>query len=176
MTEFDLRALGWVVTRDAFWEIARSLAGQKPRVPLAAMQELAERWRALQAVAARTPRPTLARISLGSSLRRVSAETHAAAAEYLEVLCGACPDLYAPHVLGHRCRHASALALAGFSGALALGSLTDPAYPLIADAALVLFVMGVWHLLTFLQLRSVRKLMSQRARRRRFSEASGIPP
>ena len=44
MTEFDLRALGWVVTRDACWEIARSLAGRTPRLPLAATRELTERW------------------------------------------------------------------------------------------------------------------------------------
>ena len=42
MTESDLRALGWVVTRDACWEIACSLAGRTPRLTLEAMQELAK--------------------------------------------------------------------------------------------------------------------------------------
>ena len=176
MTEFDLRALGWVVTRDAFWEIARSLVGQKPRIPLAAMPELSQRWRALQAVAAKPSRPIRARIHLSSSVRGVSAETHAAAVDYLHVLRASCPDLYAPHIVVERCRRALALAIAGFGGAIALGSLTDLDYPLISDAALVLFLMGAWHLVTLFQLGSVRKLVSHYADQTRLSGSPSTFP
>src|SRR5258705_5156654 len=83
MNESDLRALGWVVTRDAFWEVARTLAGRTPRLPFKAMQGLAERWQALQAVVAKTPAPTLSRIVSSSLMRPMSAETCTAAADYL---------------------------------------------------------------------------------------------
>ena len=176
MTEFDLRALGWVVTRDALWEITRSLAGRTSRLPTTATQELAERWRALQAVAAKPSAPNLTRTGLGSSLRGVSAETHAATAEYLDVLCASCPELYSTHVVSERCRHASALAIAGFGGTLALGSLTHLVQPLISDVVLVLLLMGAWHLLTFLQLRSVRRLLAQHVRQLDLTGAPSMLP
>jgi hypothetical protein len=40
MTEFALRALGWVVARDACCEIVRSLAHRTPRIPLAVVRVL----------------------------------------------------------------------------------------------------------------------------------------
>jgi len=109
-------------------------------------------------------------------MRSVSAETHDAAAEYLVVLCASCPELYSTPVVSERCRRASALAIAGFGGALALGSLTHLVQPLISDVALVLFVMGAWHLLTFLQLRSVRKLLAQHVREHHLTGAPSILP
>ena len=83
MTEFDLRALGWVVTRDLFWEVGRSLVGRTRRLPSTALEELQERWRAVQAAAAKTSGPFLSRVASSPLLRSMSTETRAAAAEYL---------------------------------------------------------------------------------------------
>jgi len=49
MRRLDLRALGWVVTRDACSEIARKALGRRPKMPTAAFRELGDRWRAIQA-------------------------------------------------------------------------------------------------------------------------------
>lgn len=176
MTEFDLRALGWVVTRDACWEIARSLAGRKPRLPLAATQGLMKRWQTVQAAAAKTAAPHLTPIVSSPLLRPMSAETCAATAEYLTLLSASCPELYSLHAVRERCRRASAQAIAGFGGSLLLGALAGPANQLTADLAVVLLVMGAWNLTTFVQLRSVRKLISQSARWNRFPGAPRLLP
>ena len=163
MNEFDVRALGWVVTRDAFWEVARSLAGKKPRLPFAAMHGLMERWQTLQAVVAKTSGSPLTRIVSSSLMRPVSAETSAAAADYVALLSTSCPELYSLHVVDERCRRGSAKAIAGIGGSIGLGFFASLGYSLIADAALVLFAMGAWHLITSLQLRCVRRLIAQLA-------------
>jgi hypothetical protein len=175
MTAFDLRALGWVVTRDAFWEIARSLAGRTPRLPIAAMQGLRERWQKVQAAAAKSPYPLLTRIASSPLLRPMSAETCAAAADYLTWMSTSCPELYSPPVLRERCRRACTQAVAGLGGSILLGSLGSPSPQLFADAALALLAMGAWHMMTFLQLRCVHKLISQLGRRNSFPEARGLP-
>src|SRR5450631_939499 len=176
MTEFDLRALGWVLTRDLFWEVARSLAGRTRRVPLTVMKGLAERWQALQAAAETTSDPLLTRLFSSPHSRSMSAETRAAAAEYLIFLSTSCPELYSLHVVDERCRRAGAQAIAGVGGSMVFGYLAGPAHPLTADVAVVVFVMGVWHLITFLQLRCVRKFIAQLARRSSFSGAPGLLP
>lgn len=176
MTAFDLHALGWVVTRDAFWEIARSLSGRTPRLPLAAMPGLTERWQRLQVVAAETSGPLWTRLVSSPLLRPMSAETCAAAAEYLTFLCTSCPELYSLHVVGERCRRARVQAFVGLGGSLLVGSLAGPTNSLAADVAVVLLVMGAWYLTTFFQLRSVRKLVSRLARRSSFSAAPGLLP
>jgi hypothetical protein len=163
MNEFDVRALGWVVTRDAFWEVVRSLAGRKPRLPFAAMQGLMKRWQTLQAAVEKTSGPPLTRIVSSSLLRPTSAETSAAAADYLTLLSTSCPELYTPRVMDERCRRGSAKAIAGLGGSIGLGFFASLGYSLIADAAVVLFAMGAWHLMTSLQLRCVRRLISQLA-------------
>ncbi len=56
---------------------------------------------------------------------------------------------------------------------MVLGMLAGAAYPLAAEVAVVLFTMGAWHLATFLQLRCVRKLISQLVRQSHVSGAPG---
>ena len=175
MTEFDLRAIGWVVTRDLVWEVARSLAGRTRHLSLEAMEGLNERWQAIQAAAARTSDPYLARLVSSPLVRAVSAETRAAAAEYLIHLSAACPELYSLQAMDERCRRAGGLAIAGTGGSMVFGYLADPSIPLVADAAIVLFAMGAWHLITFLQLRSVRKLLVRLAPRGLYSGAGSLP-
>ncbi len=58
---------------------------------------------------------------------------------------------------------------------MVLGYLAGPGHALTTDVALVLFVMGAWHLITFLQLRCVRKLIAHLARRSSYSGAPGLP-
>src|SRR6202795_1323631 len=45
MKRLDVRALGWVVTRDTCVEIARRALRRRPGMPTAAFQELGARWR-----------------------------------------------------------------------------------------------------------------------------------
>jgi len=163
MNEFDVRALGWVVTRDAFWEVARSLAGRTPRLPLAAMQGLAERWQTLLAAVAKARGAPLARMFSSPLSRPMSAEACAAAADYLTLLRTLCPELYSTRVIGERCRRGCVKAIAGVGGSIGLGFFASPDQPLIADAAIVLFAMAAWHLVTSVQLHRVRRLMSQLA-------------
>jgi hypothetical protein len=161
MTDSDLRALGWVVTRDTFWEVVRSLAGRTPRLPLAAMQGLGARWQALQTTAANSSDSLLARITSSPLSRRTSADICAAAANFLTFMSTSCPELYSLHAMGERCRRGSAKAIAGIGGSIGLGLLASSGYSLIEDAAVVLFAMGTWHLWTSIQLRCVRRLMLQ---------------
>lgn len=175
MSEFDLRALGWVVTRDLFCDVVRSLAGRTRRTPLAAMEGLNERWQVVQLTAAKMPDPLLARFVSSPLVRSVSAQTRAAAAEYMIHLSAACPELYSLQAMDERCRRAGARAIAGLVGAMVFGYLAAPPDPLIADVAVVLFAMGAWHMLTLLQLRSVRKLLAHLAVRGIYSGAGGLP-
>jgi hypothetical protein len=119
-------------------------------------------------VAAKSSGPLWTRIVSSPLLRPMCAETCAAAADYLTLLSASCPELYALHVLRERCRRACAQTIAGLGGSMVLGSLADPAYPLTADVALALFAIGGWHLITFSQLRRVRKLISQLAPQANF--------
>ena len=104
MTEFDLRALGWVVTRDLFLDIARSLAGRSRHLSLEAMEGFNERWQAVQAAASRTSSgPPLSRFVSSPLVRPISAETRAAASEYPILLGATCPELYSYRVMEERC-------------------------------------------------------------------------
>ena len=49
MKRRDVRALGWVVTRDTCFEIARRALGRRPRMPTAALRQLGARWRDIHA-------------------------------------------------------------------------------------------------------------------------------
>jgi hypothetical protein len=104
----------------------------------------------------------------------MSAETCAAVADYLTLLCTSFPELYSLPVLRERCRRAGAQAIAGLGGAMTFGSLASPDYPLSADIAVVLFTMGAWGLITFVQLRCVQGLVSQLVRRNYRQEALGL--
>jgi hypothetical protein len=174
MTEFALRALGWVVARDACCEIVRSLVYGTPRIPLAVVRVLTIGWQTLDAAAAKTSRPLWTRTGSTSSLRPMSAETCAAVADYLTLLCTSFPELYSLPVLRERCCRAAAQALAGLGGAMTFGSLAGPNSPLCTDIAVVLFAMGAWGLMTFVQLRCVQALVSQLARRNYRQEALGL--
>jgi hypothetical protein len=174
MTEFALRALGWVVARDACCEIVRSLAHRTPRIPLAVMRVLAKGWQTLDAAAAKTSRPHWTRTGSVSSLRPMSAETCAAVADYLTLLCTSFPELYSLPVLRERCRRAGAQALAGLGGAIMFDALAGPDSPLLADIAVVLFTMGAWGLIAFVQLRCVQQLVSQFVCRNHRQEVLGL--
>jgi hypothetical protein len=138
------------------------------------MRVLAKGWQTLDAAAAKTSRPLLTRTGSISSLRPMSAETCAAVADYLTLLCTSFPELYSLPVLRERCRRAGAQAIAGLGGAMTFGSLAGPDYPLSADIAVVLFTMGTWGLITFVQLRCVQELVSQLVRRNYRQEALGL--
>src|ERR1700693_590698 len=49
MKRLDVRALGWVVTRDTCVEIVRRALGRPLGMPTAALRELATRWRDIHA-------------------------------------------------------------------------------------------------------------------------------
>ena len=174
MTEFDLRALGWVVTRDLFWEVGRSLVGQTRRLPSTALEGLQERWRAVQAAAAKSSGPFLSRVVSSPLPRSMSTETRAAAAEYLILLSTACPELYSLQAMDERCRRAGARAIAGVGGSIVFGYLAGSSDLLVADVAVVLLAMGAWHLVTLLQLRSVRKLLARLAWSGSYSGTRGL--
>ena len=49
MNRLDVRALGWVVTRDALSEMAHVAFGARRRIPRVALGQLGDRWRAVHA-------------------------------------------------------------------------------------------------------------------------------
>lgn len=140
------------------------MAGRTPRLALAVMRELADRWHALQAALEKTSEPALTRIVSSPLARPMFTEACAVAEDYLTLLCTSCPQLYSLPVMDDRCRRGSAKAIVGILGSVGLGFFADLDYPLIADAAVVLLAMGAWHLLTSVQLRCVRRLISQLVR------------
>ena len=152
MNGFDVRALGWVVTRDACFDIARTALGGRPRMSQAMLREQRGLWGVVQ-LSLRADRPRPLDISAIRPLASpLSSASERAIAELVRRLVGCCPDLYSEPALRTRWQNrcATFIASAGSSAILAHFAPPDPST--LGDMALVVLIIAGWSLVTTLQL------------------------
>jgi hypothetical protein len=174
MNDIDLRAIGWVMTRDVAWDIVRGLCGMPPRLSAAALTVLHRGWRALQAAAYGSLQERLQVMLLRRARLPLAAEL--AATNLVAAMNSACPALYAPEALHGRCTRGWAQAGIGLVGGVACARWASPDLPVAADAALVLFVMTMWHCAASLQLWCVLRVARRIARERAAGAAGPVAP
>jgi len=157
MNRLDMRALGWVVTRDAWSELVRVALGRGRHMPVATLRELGDRWRAVSTSPAgdqRRPHD----LFLATSL---SWQREKAVLEFIETLQGSCPDLYGEHVLRQRYLNAICQAIASFALGALLACWASSDLPIIGESTLVLFAIACWSLATAVQLWRTHRLVKQ---------------
>ncbi len=161
MNRLDLRALGWVVTRDVCSEIARVALGGRRRIPLAALRELGVRWRAIHASPTANQATELHALLVGNFATSLSKQHEKAVGEFVDSLQACCPELYSEQALRHRFLNLCGQAVASCALGAILACWTSADIPIIGDSALVLFAMGCWSLVTAVQLWRTRHLVKR---------------
>lgn len=159
MNGIDVRALGWVATRDICAEMARTAIGGRARISPAMLRELGDRWRAVQTSlqADRSWRLNMSVIvPLATPLSKAS-ET--AIAEFVEQLAIRFPDRYRELALQRRWLNGCATFIASAAASAVLASIASSDIPIIGDAALVLLVMACWSFITTIQLWRTHRLV-----------------
>jgi hypothetical protein len=147
-----VRALGWVVTRDACFEIARRLLGRRRRMPTAALRELGARWRDIHASPIADKAGPIKAFLVGQPATPQSKQRDKTVIAFVDSLQHFRPDLYSEQALGKRCLSGCAHVIVSLAFGAILASFTASDIPTIGDAALVLFAIASWHLVTTIQL------------------------
>jgi len=161
MNGFDVRALGWVVTRDACFDIARTALGGRSRISRAMLKEQRDLWRVVQS-SLRADRPQRRGISairpLAASL---STASERAIAEFVRHLVACCPDLYSEPALRTRW-HERCAAFAATAGAGAiLAHVAPPDTSTLGDLSPAFLLIAGWSLVTAIQLWRTRRLVER---------------
>jgi hypothetical protein len=149
MKRFDVRALGWVVTRDTCVEIARRALGRRAGMSPAALREMGRHWRAIHATDRADP-PGL--FSPGQTSTPRARERDQAILAFVDGLLTLRPDLYSEQALRRRCATGCAHAIVSLALGAILASGASSDIPIIGDAVLVLFAIASWFLVTSAQL------------------------
>ena len=157
MNRLDVRALGWVVTRDACSEAVRVALGRERQISISALRALGDRWRAASVSPVAEQRGPLD-LFLVTSL---SKQREKAVLEFIETLQYSCPDLYSEQVLQRRYRTAFCQALASFALGVICAHWVSADIPIVGDSALVLFAIACWSLATAVQLWRTHRLVKQ---------------
>jgi hypothetical protein len=148
-----VRALGWVVTRDTCFEIARRALGRRPTMSTAAFRELGARWRAIHAPSiADQSGPLSAFLVAPPPSTPQSKQREDAVIALVDSLQSFRPDLYSERALRHRCLRACAHVIVSLALGAILASWTPPDIPTVRDASLVMFAMASWYVVTAIQL------------------------
>ena len=151
----DLRALGWVVTRDACGEVVRSMFGTPRRIAPEALRGLVNRWRRLQVL-----RVEEARVAVQWRAAPLSPPVSEQCRLFVQQLVSDWPDQYAAPALRRRRMNAILQALVGYGGSFLLRDSTDA---LLDSVSTVLLVMGCWSLLSGIQVSRVLGLVRRLA-------------
>lgn len=164
MNGFDVRALGWVVTRDILCEMARAVVGNGTKMPPTMVRELGEHWRAVQ-------------FSLGVSRSRrsgmsaivplaapLSEAGEMAIAAFVERLAAYRPDLYGEPALRSRWMNGMAAFIVSASASAVLAVLVPSDTPIIGEAALALLIIAGWKAITTVQLWRTHRMAERIAR------------
>jgi hypothetical protein len=152
MKRLDLRALGWVVTRDTFVEIARRAVGRPPGMPTAALRELGARWRDIHASPIADKAGPIDAFLVGQPATPQSKQSDKTVIAFVDSLQHFRPDLYSEQALRKRCLSGCGHVIVSLAFGAILASFTSSDIPIIGDAALVLFVIASWYLVTTIQL------------------------
>jgi hypothetical protein len=161
MNGFDVRALGWVATRDICAEMLRVAFGCRARTSPEQLAALAARWRAVQS-SIRTDRSSRFNLSMVVPLTTpLSKHSEMAVVEFVDRLIASCPGLYGERALRNRWQSAYARFIISATFVAILAALAPLSVPIVRDAALVLLVMAGWSLVTTLQLWRSYRLVKQ---------------
>jgi hypothetical protein len=161
MNGFDVRALGWVVTRDICSEMVRTALGGRRRMSPATLRDLLGRWRVFQS-SLRVDRSWGLNLSAIVPLTTpLSKASETAIAEFVDQLTARCPDLYTEPALRTRYLNRCATFFASAAAGAVLGGLTPSDNSIIGDAALVLLVIACWSLITTIQLWHTHRLVGR---------------
>ena len=147
-----MRALGWVVTRDTCFEIARRALGRRPRMPTAALRELAARWRDIHTPRIADKAGPIDAFLVGQADTPQSKQRDKMVIAFVDSLQHFRPDLYSEQALRKRCLSGCGHVIVILAFGTILASYTSSDIPIIGDAALVLFAMASWYLVTTIQL------------------------
>jgi hypothetical protein len=157
MNRRDVRALGWVVTREVCAELARVALGRERQISIAALRTLGGRWRAVSVSPVAGERGALD-LFLATSF---SKQREKAVLEFIETLQYSCPDLYSEQVLRQRYRNAFCQAIASFTLGALLACWAASEFPIVGDSTLVLFAIACWSLAIAVQLWRTHRLVRQ---------------
>jgi hypothetical protein len=161
MNGFDVRALGWVVTRDACAEMLRVALGCRARTPPDQLAALAERWHTVQS-SIRADRSSRLYLSVMVPLTTpLSKDSETAVVAFVDRLIASCPGLYGARTLRSRWQRACTRFIASATFVAILAALAPPSVPIVRDAALVLLVMAGWSLVTTIQLWRSHRIVEQ---------------
>ena len=152
MKRLDLRALGWVVTRDTCVEIARRALRRRPGMPTAAFQELGARWRDIHAPPIAAEARPIDAFLAGQAATPQSKQCDKMVIAFVDSLQHFRPDLYSEQALRKRCLSGCGHVIVSLAFGAILASCTSSDIPTIGDAALVLFAIASWYLVTTIQL------------------------
>ncbi len=152
MKRRDVRALGWVVTRDACVEIARRLLGRRRRMPTAALRELGARWRDIHASPIADKAGPIDAFLVGQPATAQSKECDKTVIAFVDCLQHFRPDLYSEQALRKRCLSGCGHVIVSLAFGAIVASFASSDIPIIGDAALVLFAIASWYLVTTIQL------------------------
>jgi hypothetical protein len=148
----DVRALGWVVTRDACVEIAHRLLGRRRRMPTAALRELGARWRDIHASPIADRAGPIDAFLVGQPATPQSKQCDKTVIAFVDCLQHFRPDLYSEQALRKRCLSGCGHVVVSLAFGAILASCASSDIPIIGDAALVLFAIASWYLATTIQL------------------------
>lgn len=163
MNTLDVRALGWVVTRDMCSEMARVALGRPRRMPRAAIERLREPWQAMVDAPATDHSSRLKAFLMVRVTTPVSQQREKAVVEFVGILQARFPDLYSEQALRHRCVNACGQATVSLALGVILACWISADIPIIGNAAPVLFAIACWSLVTAIQLCRVYRLVRDRA-------------
>jgi hypothetical protein len=148
---FDLRAIGWIVTRDTCADIVRAGLGRRGALDPATLRANARRWSAVEA-AYYAERGSSLSVLLAPSAAALPRASATALTDFVRHLVAEAPARYAPAALRSRFRQRFAQAAIGFGAGALLCAGGAEAHSLLADAGLAMLVMGAWSVVTAVQL------------------------
>jgi hypothetical protein len=144
MNGFDVRAIGWVVTRDSLAEIVRAIIGARRNMSAEALESLSDRWRAVLAC---LPGPAL------------SPRSERAMIDFVRHLVASCPQCYGEPVLRSRLLGAAAQTVIGLVGAATAFSFATPERIYLGTTAIVPLLMAAFSLISTIQLRLTYRIL-----------------
>ena len=161
MNGFDVRALGWVVTRDVCSEIARTAFGGKPSMSPAMLRALGDRWGDLQASLAADRSWQLNMWVITPLARPLSKTSEAAIAEFIDQLIARFPELYGEPALRSRWLNGCATVIASAAVGAVLAGFAPTDISILHDATLVMLVVASWKSITTIQLWRTHRLVGR---------------
>lgn len=169
MNGFDVRALGWVITRDVCTEIVRTAFRGRPRMPPAMLRELSDSWRAVESSLQGDWSQRVNMSVLTPVAAPLSKAGETAIMEFVDRLAVRFPHLYGEPALRSRCLNGCAAVTVSAAASAVLVFLYPSDTSVISDAGLVLLVIAFWKSITTLQLCRTYHLVKRILRRHRRS-------